>query len=334
LSSSHPLIASAIQLGVPAAVNGSPQLLEHPRPEIAHRDQLGFMKQGLRGLARFSAGLLFCLSLAAAAQPTADPSDPAARSHRALKSEEIVSDSAGLGEQVEGLGDQVAELRSSVGTQAELLVRLVGALEVLLPGISSGAAPTLEEAARQACEREIAQLNARLQQQQLTVDEAQRRAEKAEKLAAALDEAEARAKTEIERLTNALATARARQAEALQQAVQLERQLAKAEARLRRDPEVESSGSTAEATRSTSSQVDGPDVGLAAVSDETGTPEPTAAKVLPSAVFYQVRPDDTLSSISERVYGDVAAWERIYEANRDILSSPDALQPGMSLVIP
>jgi nucleoid-associated protein YgaU len=51
-------------------------------------------------------------------------------------------------------------------------------------------------------------------------------------------------------------------------------------------------------------------------------------------VVYRVRADDTLSAISARVYGDPAAWERIYEANRDRLDTPDALAPGMELTIP
>lgn len=36
----------------------------------------------------------------------------------------------------------------------------------------------------------------------------------------------------------------------------------------------------------------------------------------------------------EQIYGDSTQWKRIYEANRDILSSPDSLKPGQELIIP
>lgn len=49
---------------------------------------------------------------------------------------------------------------------------------------------------------------------------------------------------------------------------------------------------------------------------------------------YQVQSGDTLSRIAERVYNDATAWEVIYDANRDRLSSPRLLREGMELVIP
>ncbi|MBK1620112.1 hypothetical protein CKO42_17020 [Lamprobacter modestohalophilus] len=89
-----------------------------------------------------------------------------------------------------------------------------------------------------------------------------------------------------------------------------------------------SEGPKAEATA-----VDAPDrssvLGLAA---SEAAPAPLAQPSAP--VFYEVRAADTLSRISARVYGDASAWERIYDANRDLLMAPDALSPGMSLVIP
>mgnify|MGYP006271238491 FL=1 len=49
---------------------------------------------------------------------------------------------------------------------------------------------------------------------------------------------------------------------------------------------------------------------------------------------YEVRPGDTLSSISRTVYGTGARWEEIFEANRDLLRSPDDLRVGQRLRIP
>lgn len=49
---------------------------------------------------------------------------------------------------------------------------------------------------------------------------------------------------------------------------------------------------------------------------------------------YQVRRGDTLSSIAADLYGDATAWRRIFEANSDILDSPEDLIPGMVLKVP
>ncbi len=36
----------------------------------------------------------------------------------------------------------------------------------------------------------------------------------------------------------------------------------------------------------------------------------------------------------DEIYGDSAKWKLIYEANKDILDSPDSLKPGQMLIIP
>ncbi len=66
-------------------------------------------------------------------------------------------------------------------------------------------------------------------------------------------------------------------------------------------------------------------------------PAPTAQ----SRVTYVVREGDTLSAIAQRFYGDVTAWPRILEANRDAhlangwtLSNPNLIWPGLALTIP
>jgi nucleoid-associated protein YgaU len=43
---------------------------------------------------------------------------------------------------------------------------------------------------------------------------------------------------------------------------------------------------------------------------------------------------DTLSRISTQYYGTTAHWRKIHEANKDVLSDPDALTVGMQLKIP
>lgn len=54
----------------------------------------------------------------------------------------------------------------------------------------------------------------------------------------------------------------------------------------------------------------------------------------PAPVEYVVRSGDTLSGISQQFYGTSRHWERIFHANRAILSSPEALREGQTLVIP
>jgi nucleoid-associated protein YgaU len=48
----------------------------------------------------------------------------------------------------------------------------------------------------------------------------------------------------------------------------------------------------------------------------------------------RVQQGDTLWRIADRELGNGALWERIYEANRGTLSSPDALKPGQTLRLP
>lgn len=47
---------------------------------------------------------------------------------------------------------------------------------------------------------------------------------------------------------------------------------------------------------------------------------------------YIVQPGDSLSTISQKVYGDIFAWPKIMNANN--LLTPDAIEAGMVLVIP
>jgi nucleoid-associated protein YgaU len=49
---------------------------------------------------------------------------------------------------------------------------------------------------------------------------------------------------------------------------------------------------------------------------------------------YTVEPGDSLSKIAKREYGDAGKWQRIYAANRNIISNPDLIQPGQVLTIP
>lgn len=49
---------------------------------------------------------------------------------------------------------------------------------------------------------------------------------------------------------------------------------------------------------------------------------------------YSVGKNDTLQKISKKFYNTTKKWPKIYEANKDILHTPDKLYPGQTLKIP
>jgi nucleoid-associated protein YgaU len=49
---------------------------------------------------------------------------------------------------------------------------------------------------------------------------------------------------------------------------------------------------------------------------------------------YTVGKNDTLQKISMKFYGTTRKWPKIYEANKDVLRSPDKLYAGQTLKIP
>ncbi|MCM8797444.1 MAG: LysM peptidoglycan-binding domain-containing protein [Candidatus Omnitrophica bacterium] len=49
---------------------------------------------------------------------------------------------------------------------------------------------------------------------------------------------------------------------------------------------------------------------------------------------YTVQKNDTLQKISKKYYGTTKKWHQIYEANKDILKTPDRLYVGQILKIP
>ncbi len=49
---------------------------------------------------------------------------------------------------------------------------------------------------------------------------------------------------------------------------------------------------------------------------------------------YSVGKNDTLQKISKKFYNTTKKWPKIYEANKDILRTPDKLYPGQTLRIP
>ncbi|MCP4452462.1 MAG: LysM peptidoglycan-binding domain-containing protein [Planctomycetes bacterium] len=50
--------------------------------------------------------------------------------------------------------------------------------------------------------------------------------------------------------------------------------------------------------------------------------------------FHIVRQGETLSGISQKLYGTAKRWPQILQANSDRLDAPEKIRPGMYLVIP
>ena len=69
--------------------------------------------------------------------------------------------------------------------------------------------------------------------------------------------------------------------------------------------------------------------GIAAVDDNM-----TVDLSQPASQFYTVVKGDTLSKIAKEFYGDANAYQKIFEANKPMLTHPDKIYPGQNLRIP
>ncbi|MCX7556312.1 peptidoglycan-binding protein LysM [Xanthomonadaceae bacterium JHOS43] len=65
-----------------------------------------------------------------------------------------------------------------------------------------------------------------------------------------------------------------------------------------------------------------------------GEAQPATAPADVEPVFYTVKKGDTLSAISKQVYGKASLYNKIFDANRPLLSHPDKIYPGQVLRIP
>lgn len=79
--------------------------------------------------------------------------------------------------------------------------------------------------------------------------------------------------------------------------------------------------------------------GVASVTDsmtvgEAGATGATGAATAAGARTYTVKSGDTLSAIAKTHYGDASKYNKIFNANRDILSDADKIQPGQVLKLP
>lgn len=63
----------------------------------------------------------------------------------------------------------------------------------------------------------------------------------------------------------------------------------------------------------------------------TNTPVTAPAK---ASTYYTIESGDTLSKIAQRVYGDPQQYDKIFEANREVIQDPDKIYPGQKIRIP
>ena len=94
---------------------------------------------------------------------------------------------------------------------------------------------------------------------------------------------------------------------------------------------------TATVTGDVASQEDKEKI-LVAVGNVTGVGQVSdGVKVTQSGAesrFYTVKSGDTLSAISKAMYGSANEYQRIFEANKPMLTHPDKIYPVQVLIIP
>ncbi|MCK5014080.1 MAG: LysM peptidoglycan-binding domain-containing protein [Candidatus Omnitrophica bacterium] len=70
--------------------------------------------------------------------------------------------------------------------------------------------------------------------------------------------------------------------------------------------------------------------------EEANISEDMGETVKPASSFveYTVQKDDTMQKISKKFYDSYSKWPKIYEVNKDVISNPDRIKPGIVLQIP
>ena len=79
--------------------------------------------------------------------------------------------------------------------------------------------------------------------------------------------------------------------------------------------------------------------GVSSVNDDALTapaaPAPAAGKTAAAATrYYTIKSGDSLSKIAKEMYGDAGDYDKIFEANREVIGDPDKIYPGQQIRIP
>lgn len=76
--------------------------------------------------------------------------------------------------------------------------------------------------------------------------------------------------------------------------------------------------------------------GVESVNDDGLKVEAAAQAAAPAkaTTYYTIESGDTLSKIAKEHYGDANAYNKIFEANREVIGDPDKIYPGQRIRIP
>jgi nucleoid-associated protein YgaU len=58
------------------------------------------------------------------------------------------------------------------------------------------------------------------------------------------------------------------------------------------------------------------------------------AEKIKTTKFHILRKEETLSTVSQQYYGTPNKWQKILDANKNVIKDPNKLQPGTKLIIP
>jgi len=68
--------------------------------------------------------------------------------------------------------------------------------------------------------------------------------------------------------------------------------------------------------------------------DQSAQQQAAPTNPVPQQRTYTVQPGDSLSKIAKQFYGNANEYNKIFEANRNILKDPNKISPGQTLKIP
>ena len=79
--------------------------------------------------------------------------------------------------------------------------------------------------------------------------------------------------------------------------------------------------------------------GVSSVNDNGLTapaaPAPAAGAAATGATrYYTIKSGDSLSKIAKEMYGDAGDYNKIFEANKEVIGDPDKIYPGQQIRIP
>ncbi len=76
------------------------------------------------------------------------------------------------------------------------------------------------------------------------------------------------------------------------------------------------------------------DGGLRVAGAAASTATTAGATTTAASRYYTIKSGDTLSKIAKEMYGDASAYDKIFDANREVIGDPDKIYPGQQIRIP